>query len=870
MGRRYHGITKTISGTEWTYELWNGLPADAPDTSIRLIIASAEMDIQGERDLLYENPLKPSSVTVGFTATPKADMRGDTNAQQNLINIGLDEESKWALKILKNGSFYWVGRVLADQITYSRSHEHGWVIEIKAVDALNLIEGFFVDPTWFTLESNTRQTAIVLMSEIFTLTGLTDYFGSNVFGDGILTTNASFPAARTLAYTTFNETSFIDNFTTELKSDEIKWMNCRDALENMLQTFAPIRMTLDNGVYMVTQPNAYESATISIDYYDKSGAYNSTSNLTHAVAIGTTQRPQWVAKPQQSWQRPLREIEIQWRKQNMYLTERTTAASTVLTATDTALATGGTLPGRVVKVTFSCEFYYTGAQQHKFRLQTHVSAKSGSTYYYWNGSAWTSNGANPLYGYTDFFQLEYTSGLQQYSVSFEVPEPPSGYNLECGMALQRISGTIIYNRTGSYVSWSTTTTNYENFTGLIAISQAYTNTDPREYFLDRKYEIDIDPPADSNSQRLEFKNKYHDAAGRDEIGGVRVWNGTTYANPGNWSVSWHSDTGEINAVLGGSIAGLYSQFLPTIYGDWIDAASFTFMKSLSFDSATWIMNGGKFNFKDEIWSGEWVQVDVDYTLYTPNGEGQRTQQTSGDTLETKVKVLEEQMAKMHAVIGNFANGYLPSEIINFSTNGPTTDPGADSRYMVQLSYNYSAQTLGFDVAETGEAQWISIVKNSDESIISDDSLADDSQLVFPVLENSTYSFRGHVAFETDSAADFKFEFGGVAAAASVEISGIDGNGNHFISNAFNDAKTIYVSATGTYHVTFNGVITTGATAGDISFRWSQYTSEATSTTVKKGSYIEYMKMPVSTVVEYLLMETGDFLLLETGDKIILD
>src|SRR5574343_1065460 len=106
MGRRYHGITKTISGTEWTYELWNGLPADAPDTSIRLIIASAEMDIQGERDLLYENPLKPSSVTVGFTATPKADMQGDTNAQQNLINIGLDEESKWALKILKNGSFY--------------------------------------------------------------------------------------------------------------------------------------------------------------------------------------------------------------------------------------------------------------------------------------------------------------------------------------------------------------------------------------------------------------------------------------------------------------------------------------------------------------------------------------------------------------------------------------------------------------------------------------------------------------------------------------------------------------------------------------------------------------------------------------------
>ncbi len=864
--RVYHGISYSISGDEYTVELWNGSTAASPDTSIQLVLSGVSIDYQGQNETLYESQLKPSSCTATFTCYTASTNAADDSVKSNLIAISTDEEQKWAMKVLKNGSLFWAGRVLADQMQYLWSDRYGWMVDIKAVDMLSLVGNYKVDSSWFTLESNTRQTAIILIAEILNNTGLLDYFGTNVFGDGILTTNSDFPAARTLAYTSLPLASFIDNFSAELKSTEIKYVDGKKALSEILKTFAPVRMVLSNGVYMITQPNSYTSSTISIDYYDKNGAYNSTSNLTHAVNISTSTRPR-LSNNSQTYQPPIRYAEIQWNRQNVKITERTTGASTVLTATHSGLQTG-TLPGRVVKVNFNCEFYYTGALQTRYRLQTHVSAKSGSTYYYWNGSSWISNGSVPLYGYTDFFQMEYVAGKQYYSLSFEVPEPPSGYTLECGMALQKHTGTIVFTRAGSYVSWTTPTTNYEDFTGNINISQAYTSTDPREYFSRANNRINVNSPRNNTSTFVEYPINYYEG-GIYDVGGVIVWNGSAYAQSTNWSSPYHSET-TLASIIAGSIVGIYTNFVETLTGEFHDNGDYHPAMSYYFDSGTWIFNGGKFDVDNDIWNIEVIKVDVDYSLYTGDGEGQRVQQTSKDTLETKIKVLEEQMAKMHAVIGNYANGYLPAEIINYSGNAPTTDPGADKRYTLQLSYDYAAQILGFDVAETGESQWISIVKTSDESIISDSSFADDGQLLFPVLENSTYSFRGHVAFETDTAADFKFEFGGVAAAASVEISGIDGNGNHFLSTAFNALHTIPVIDTGTYHVTFNGVVTTGATAGNISFRWAQNASDATSTTVKKGSYIEYMKMPVAEVVEYVLLETGDFLLLETGDKIILD
>jgi hypothetical protein len=57
-----------------------------------------------------------------------------------------------------------------------------------------------------------------------------------------------------------------------------------------------------------------------------------------------------------------------------------------------------------------------------------------------------------------------------------------------------------------------------------------------------------------------------------------------------------------------------------------------------------------------------------------------------------------------------------------------------------------------------------------------------------------------------------------------------------------DLEVATISAGTIGYSTFAGTIAIGGTGGTLAFEWAQYTSDATDTTVREGSYLRLRKM----------------------------
>lgn len=136
-----------------------------------------------------------------------------------------------------------------------------------------------------------------------------------------------------------------------------------------------------------------------------------------------------------------------------------------------------------------------------------------------------------------------------------------------------------------------------------------------------------------------------------------------------------------------------------------------------------------------------------------------------------------------------------------------------------------------------------IQKTSDETIQSDDTFGADSELKFAMAANTTYSIKINVGFNTSATADIKFELDGPASPTNVAYSGertaTSGTDASINGVAYNTAHAITGTATGAGHAFFMVIVQNGANTGDFSLRWAQNTSDASNTTVLKGSTLEY-------------------------------
>lgn len=142
---------------------------------------------------------------------------------------------------------------------------------------------------------------------------------------------------------------------------------------------------------------------------------------------------------------------------------------------------------------------------------------------------------------------------------------------------------------------------------------------------------------------------------------------------------------------------------------------------------------------------------------------------------------------------------------------------------------------------------IFMLKTSDQSLTSNTSLTDDTQLQGNVLATAKYVMECHIISSSPSAADIRFTFNGPAGCSidwvpyfphinqtngdQVQISFA-----HFSAAGTADGAGIGASGQNVVYQPRGLVMSTG-TSGTFKFRWCQLVSNATATVVRSGSWI---------------------------------
>lgn len=138
----------------------------------------------------------------------------------------------------------------------------------------------------------------------------------------------------------------------------------------------------------------------------------------------------------------------------------------------------------------------------------------------------------------------------------------------------------------------------------------------------------------------------------------------------------------------------------------------------------------------------------------------------------------------------------------------------------------------------GLANFQLIIKSSDETINSDSTLSDDSELTATLAANKRYAFFSVIFVITDATPDFKYGYTVPASTTNQKGASVwRGSGGLQAANPVTTSQAMTASGTSETQLPINGYVITGASAGTLDFQWAQDTSDAANTTVKAGSFI---------------------------------
>lgn len=710
MARIYYGSFFSITGVEYRVELWDS-PSGSAVGGDELTLAGDGFSIerQGESDSVYSNFIRPSRAIAKWVMP-------DQTTLDEFIGIQTESETAWAMLIYRNNSMIYVGRVLADQMTRLReSIQSKPIIELVAVDGLELMDGFNVQSSWF---SNGFISINQLFRRCLDTLDLSDYWVTNgtsnaYLYDGTLLHEAS---ALRLGFDMYqiNEYTFLENFDafTDVKTIDIdgweveaNYISAKAALENVLLMFGA-RLTHENGAYYVIPFNAYDNTTsINLRQYSYTGQYIGTATYSHRQTIGNDVRPLWMAKPSLFYQPAAQSVTINTHRQNIATEQRTytNRASTTLTMNIPDIPTGATpdsapmrlrflaksnklttTSGGIIYVEDSTDLFYT----------VKLSDGAGNFMTLDSNGYWVSGTPTPKLN--RFKTSNVQGGWITSSVELSVTTAPVGFD-------NLIVEMYVYGFLMAYAGaskWKSQLYQLKDFWGSIQV--AFADTSPyqnADFTFDVTEVITASSSNLVNSVPIEIESNYYMDSLKYGIGNWLVNNGTTNVLAADWYGGWDSIThGSITKMLGLQMASIYANFVPVVRGTWIDSGTLTAIKTLYFDNYTWVLNGVKWNARSEQWDGEWIGVSPVYTSTTSTGEGLKTQQSPTNNLLNRLNYIESAVNNLNSIVGETPEQVLEF-LVNESDTGPISQPTQNTRWEVMLQYTDSTELVKWHIQE---------------------------------------------------------------------------------------------------------------------------------------------------------------------------
>jgi len=743
MARIYKGSFFSITNVEYRVELWDSPSGTTPEIVARLYNARVQsaggyiegqtccfdkldalnstteltlagdgisIERQGESDSVYSNFIRPSRAIAQWVMP-------DQTTLDDFIGIQTEAETAWAMLIYRNDVLIHVGRVLADQMTRLReSIQSKPIIDMVAVDGLELMDGFKVSSSWFSSEYISINQ---LFRRCLDTLDLADYWlvnGTNTayLFDGTLLHEDN--AAR-LGFDMYklHEYTFLENFDpfTDVKViDSYGWqvepnyISAKQALENVLTMFGA-RFTHENGAYYVIPFNAYNNVTsINLRQYSYTGQYIGTTTYSHRQTIGNDVRPLWMAKPSLYYQPAAQSVTINTHRQNIAKSLRTfpNISSTTLTLLANDIPTGTTPDDAPMKIrlmakslkrseTISGTLYTEDSTDLYYNIKL-TNPSTGSTKVLDANGYWVSGSV------VNVLRRQPTKDVKGGWITSEfeltVTTAPVGFTrIEVNMF---VHGNILnYSGTGK---WKNGNSALKDFWGSIQVAFAdaspYQNAD---YVFDITEVITASTANLVNSTPITIESPYYTDSLKYGIGNWLVFDGTNDIVASDWYGGWDSIThGTITKMLGLQMASIYANFVPVVRGTWIDSGTLTAIKTLYFDNYAWVLNGVKWNARSEQWDGEWIGVSPVYTSTTSSGEGLKVENTQENHTTNRLNTAETAISNLNSAISEVPQQVL-EYLVNDSNDPITTQPTLNTRYEVMLEYTDSTELVEWHLQE---------------------------------------------------------------------------------------------------------------------------------------------------------------------------
>jgi hypothetical protein len=748
MARKYFGSFKSIDNITHRVEIWDGPNGTTPEiltglyatrvtaaggyqesagclsTKLNALSSSTELILsgegytitrKGEGDALYTNYIRPSKIS-SYWVIPNDTVLNDFES------ISTVTEQYWAVLVYKDGVLDYVGRVLADQLSrFREAIQAKPVIELVAVDGLELLSGYKVDPSNFTdgkiqISQLFRRALDTLgLKEYWVVNGTqTDYFreASTVYNS--VASRKGFDLEE-VDLNTF--VSGYDQFKDVRATDVNQFIYAANDMLDYAQALEQLceikqaRLIHSQGKYWLISFAEYIDTTITYRVYSYTLQFGSTTaTYAHRQTLGSTSvRPQWLYKPTLTHQVAAKYVEINTERHlgaGVYRSWNNKTSS-ALSSIFTGIPTGTTPDEAPIRVRFNTKFEklyivepITGLLYPEsysiVNIQIWVSYGGlkmvlDNTNFYWY-----SLGAVPIYQ-EKFDTSNQSSTWSTFNFDKNLSTAPVNYDsLHVSITIDAVFP--IFSKSGKPTS-KTASPVAKDFWGAINVAFAdaspYNNPD---FTFDISEIYTPDAANSVNSVPVILKPKYYSSNTKYATGVIRVFDGTNYQTAAStWYAGWDSVThGTITEMLGNSVAGLYKDFMPVIQGTWVDSGTLTAVKSLYFDNYTWILQGCQYSAKSEQWAGEWVAIIPTYTGISGSGEGLMV----GSGLKDRVNYLDMQVSNINDQLNGISDA-VKSTLTNDVSGSPTAVPTVNTQYEVMIQYDAANTVMEWHLQEHG-------------------------------------------------------------------------------------------------------------------------------------------------------------------------
>lgn len=710
MARKYYGSFYSVTGKLHRVEIWDA-PSGSASGGTELTLSGEGYTIErdGEGDTFYENSIRPSRST-SFWSIPSDTILGEFK------QVATNAEQYWAVLIYQDGELIHVGRVVADQMQFRREAIQAKpTVELAAVDGLELLDGFFVDASWFT---DGKITIAQLFRRCLDTLGLKDYWvvnGTNTdyFRDAVAMYSSD-ALRKGIDLLKVDLNTFVNDYDAfrDIKSTDIdsfeyaanNMVTCRAAIEQICDILQA-RFVHELGKYWLVSAAEYLDTTVAYRQYSYTLQYIGTGTYIHTVQLGNDVRPQWQAKPTLTYQPAAKFVQIDTERTMNTGVYRTYANKSIssLSGVFGGVPTGSTPDEAPMRIRFSMKFarhIFTGAttgpeDSTTVEIQIWLTDSAGNikildnTNFYWV----SHTGAIPTRLETIKTDTQSTTWTS-FVFDKQISTAPAGFDTLHVQVYRVQAIKDRFNILG--VKLANPATFDKDYWGSIQIAFAdaspYNNPD-FTFNVTESYTPDTN--SGLNSKPIILAPKYYYSSNKYATGNILANNGTTDVIADDWYSGFDSTThGSPTEMLGKSVAGLYRDFVPVIQGTWHDTGTLNAIKSLYFDDYKWLFNGAVYSARMETWDGEWLGLVPIYTGLTSSGEGLKV----GSGLKDRVNYHDEQIARLNDSVQRVP-ALMLSHMVNEADGAPSTAPTQNTRYEMMVQYDFATETMSWHLQE---------------------------------------------------------------------------------------------------------------------------------------------------------------------------